>query len=208
MKNNLIIVGGKAGSEICYNIFKENKNYNKIFFLENFSNNLPNDLILLGNIEDNVGILLESNVDYFIATGDNKVRYENFKKIFEKTNKIPVNCVDKSSKISSNVEIGFGNLIMPNTFININSKIGNCTIINTGSIVEHDCFIDDFVQISPNATLCGYVKCGKFSFIGAGSTIIPNINIKENVIVGAGSVVIRDLDSNTTNVGVPAKRKK
>ena len=46
---------------------------------------------------------------------------------------------------------------MPNVVVNADTFIGNHTIINTGSIIEHDNIIDDFVHISPHATLTGSV---------------------------------------------------
>ncbi len=41
--------------------------------------------------------------------------------------------------------------------------------------------------------------------IGAGSTIIPGLIIGDDSIVGAGATVIRDVPSNSTVVGCPAK---
>ena len=62
--------------------------------------------------------------------------------------------------------------------------------------------------MSPNSTLCGHVKVGDFCFIGAGSTVIPKINIGEKSIVAAGTVVITDVVPNVMIAGVPSKIKK
>ena len=43
-------------------------------------------------------------------------------------------------------------------------------------------------------------------FIGANSTILPGVHIHENVIVGAGSIVTKDLEANSVYAGVPARR--
>lgn len=43
-------------------------------------------------------------------------------------------------------------------------------------------------------------------FIGYNATILPNVRIGENVIVGAGSVVTKDLEPNGVYAGCPAKR--
>lgn len=43
-------------------------------------------------------------------------------------------------------------------------------------------------------------------FIGLGSIIMPNVRIGENCIIGAGSVVTKDVPSNSVVAGVPAKR--
>lgn len=51
----------------------------------------------------------------------------------------------------------------------------------------------------------GTIKIGNNSFIGCRSTILPNVNIGDNVIIGAGSVVNRDIPSNTVAAGIPCK---
>lgn len=147
----------------------------------------------------------KKNRDLIIGIGNNIIRSKiahqypenNFVKLFH-----------PASVVSSSVSIGDGTVIMPIAVINVGSKIGNHCIINTGAIIEHDCVLDDFVHISPNATLCGSVKIGKYSWVGSGAVIIQGITIGENVIIGAGSVVINDIPDNTTFVGNPAKKIK
>lgn len=51
----------------------------------------------------------------------------------------------------------------------------------------------------------GLVKIGNHVFVGAGSTILPNVVVEDNVVIGAGSVVSRNLKANTVYAGVPAK---
>ena len=45
----------------------------------------------------------------------------------------------------------------------------------------------------------------KNSWIGAGAIILPGVTVGENSIVGAGSVVTKDVPDNTIVVGNPAK---
>jgi serine acetyltransferase len=49
---------------------------------------------------------------------------------------------------------------------------------------------------------------GKGCYIGTGANIIEGINIGEWSIIGAGSAVIREVQANTTVVGVPGKTIK
>jgi serine acetyltransferase len=74
--------------------------------------------------------------------------------------------------------------------------------------VEHDCLIEDYAQVSPGTTLCGYVKVGKRSFISANSTLIPHIEVGEDSIVAAGAVVIENVPNRVMVAGVPSKIKK
>lgn len=58
-------------------------------------------------------------------------------------------------------------------------------------------------DMSRNVT--SYVKIGKNCFIGAHSIILPGVTIGDEVIVGAGSVVTKDVDNNTIVAGNPAR---
>lgn len=49
------------------------------------------------------------------------------------------------------------------------------------------------------------VHIGKNCWIGAGVVIVPGITIGDNVVIGAGSVVTKDLPSNVVAVGNPCK---
>lgn len=52
----------------------------------------------------------------------------------------------------------------------------------------------------------GCIEIGKNSFIGGGSTILYDVKIGENVIVGADSFVNHDLPSNGVYAGCPARK--
>ncbi len=49
------------------------------------------------------------------------------------------------------------------------------------------------------------VHIGKNCWIGANAVILPGITIGDNVVVGAGSVVTKDLPSNVVAVGNPCR---
>lgn len=117
-----------------------------------------------------------------------------------------------TSTISPNAHIGhFGNCIddgcniMTNALISNNVKIGKGALIYFNTIITHDTIIKDFVEISPGATLLGNCNIGNYSQIGSNATILPKVSIGENVIVGAGSVVTKDVPDNCLVVGIPAK---
>jgi acetyltransferase-like isoleucine patch superfamily enzyme len=46
---------------------------------------------------------------------------------------------------------------------------------------------------------------GSFCQIGTGTIILPDIKIGKNVIIGAGSVITKNVPDNVMVVGVPAK---
>ena len=52
----------------------------------------------------------------------------------------------------------------------------------------------------------GCIEVGNYVFIGSDSIILPNIRIGDNTIIGAGSIVTKDLEPGFIWGGVPAKR--
>ena len=83
--------------------------------------------------------------------------------------------------------------------------IGDHVQINTNSTIGHDSKLMDFVTLSPGAHISGNVLLNLGCYVGTGANIIEKLIIGEWSIIGAGATVIRDVEPNTTVVGVPAK---
>ena len=58
---------------------------------------------------------------------------------------------------------------------------------------------------NPETVIYGPIKVGRNCFIGCRSVILPNVTIGDNTIIGAGSVVNRDIPSGVVAAGVPCK---
>ncbi len=136
-----------------------------------------------------------------VAIGDNAIR----KKIVTTLDTNFIMTIHPNAIVSKFAKIGPGTQIMATAVINAEAVIGNHCIINTGAIVEHDCRLENYVHVAPNACLGGNVTVGEKTLIGIGATVIPNITIGKNVTVGAGSVVLQDIPDNAVVVGTPAK---
>lgn len=52
------------------------------------------------------------------------------------------------------------------------------------------------------------IKIGKGVWIGSNSTVLPGVSIGDNAVIGAGSVVTRDIPPNAIAAGNPAKIKR
>ena len=116
----------------------------------------------------------------------------------------------------------FISLVHPTVNIR-NVKIGNGVIIHEGVIIEDSCIIGDYVAIAAktsiahetfvgkysflatNVTTAGIVYIGEATTIWTSATITPRIKIGDRVKVGAGSVVLKDVDSDKTIFGNPAR---
>jgi len=116
-----------------------------------------------------------------------------------------VSFADESAFLCTSSTYGIGLQVMPMAMVNYDAVIGIQCILNSRCLVEHDCVLEDGVEIGPAATLCGRVHVGENSWIGAGATVRQRITIGKNVIVGVGAAVVMDIPDNVVAVGVPAR---
>lgn len=123
--------------------------------------------------------------------------------------------------IGDNTKIGAFVEVQKNASIGKNCKISSHTFVCEGVHIEDDVFIGHSVTFIndtfPRATSSGgrlqteadwqvertVIKKG--ASIGSGATILSKVTIGENAIIGAGSVVTKDVPANAIFVGNPAR---
>lgn len=94
------------------------------------------------------------------------------------------------------------------------ARIGSGILVDhaTGIVIGETCILDDNISIMQGVTLGGTGKdCGDRHpkikggvLIGTGAIIIGNVTVGEGAKVGAGSVVLTNVDPHTTVAGIPA----
>lgn len=143
----------------------------------------------------------------FPSVGDNPIRAK-LVSFFEKYHLNQCVLIDPSAIVSQSSSIGFSTYVGVNSIINAKSQIGKGVIINTATIIEHECLVQDFCHIAPAAVLCGNVNIGKATFIGANAVVKNNTTIHSDVILGAGSVVVKSIEEKGIWMGNPSKKVK
>ena len=94
---------------------------------------------------------------------------------------------------------------MPHATVNSCAKIGIGVIINSSSILEHDCIMDDFSSLSPGSKIGGSVSIGKRTAIGIGACVNNGIKIEDDVILGSNSLATKNMSRESLYYGNPAK---
>jgi acetyltransferase-like isoleucine patch superfamily enzyme len=122
--------------------------------------------------------------------------------------------------IGDHTKIGAFVEIQKNAAVGKNCKISSHTFICEGVLIEDEVFIGHGVTFIndpyPRATTGGRLQTEadwkveqtvirKGASIGSGATILCNVTVGENAIVGAGSVVTRDVPANAVVAGNPAR---
>jgi sugar O-acyltransferase (sialic acid O-acetyltransferase NeuD family) len=141
-----------------------------------------------------------------VAIGDNKTRLSK-QQALENAGIRVAKVIHPSAIVSNSASVHKGTVILAGAVVNSFSIIGGSCIINSNSVVEHDCVLADGVHISPAAALAGGVRVGRCSWVGMSSCVIQQVSVCDNVVIGAGSVVIKDIFTKGVYTGIPACRK-
>ena len=166
-----------------------------------------NDPLSLAYLGDDKRINKEKLTDacILVTIGDNRRREELSE--WANNDSLPVApcVVHPHAQISPYASIGFGSMVGVQAAVNIGATVGRGVILNTSSIIEHDCTVGDYSHVAPGAKVLGGVRMGRGCLIGSGAVILPGLTIGDYVTVGAGAVVTKDALSGLTVKGNPAR---
>ena len=207
MKNIVIIGAGGVGREVSLIIQQINEleqTWNLLGFIDDNTDNwgkVINGYSVIGGI-DSLEFL--SNDTYIVIAIAN---YEVKKKIVNKVNnKFKfATIVHPKVWIHDYMTVGEGTIIYEGAILTANIEIGNHVIISPKCGVGHDSIIKDYVSLLWNVNVSGNDLIEEGVMMGSGSTVIQGKKIGKGSIIGAGAVVVNDIESFSTAVGVPAK---
>lgn len=171
----VVIIGAGGHGRVVIDAALSDLNLEVIGFLDDGDTEDILGVPKIGKISD-----IENLKEYkfHIAIGNNKFRKELSEKIGIEN---LISIIHLSAYIARDVEMGKGCYIGANSVINARSRLGNSTIVNTGSIVEHDCVLKDYSHLSYRVLL------------GSGVTIKEGVYIEMGEIVKRGIIVERDI---------------
>ena len=207
MKNLIIIGAGGVGREVS--LIVEQLNYledtwNLIGFIDDdikMFGEVINGYSVIGGIET----LNSYNEECYIVIAI--ANYKVKKSIVDKlNNRLPfATIIHPKVWIHDFMIVGEGSIIYEGTIITSNVNIGKHVIISPKCGIGHDSIIKDYTSLLWNVNISGADIIEEGVLIGSGATVIQNKTIGKGSIIGAGSVVINDIPSNSTVVGVPGK---
>lgn len=131
------------------------------------------------------------------------IRIHLYNKVREAGGKLAT-IVASTAHVSRYASLSEGTVVMHQAVVNAGARIGENCIINTFCNIEHDAVIGDQCHISTGAMVNGDCKVGKMCFIGSQSVLANGINICDDVIVGAGSLVRKNILKSGIYSGNPA----
>jgi sugar O-acyltransferase (sialic acid O-acetyltransferase NeuD family) len=205
----MIIIGAKGFAKEVLEILNQLNDLENLVFYDDVNEDTPDILFgrfpVLKSIFEAENYLNTIDSRFTIGIGNPILRKKLFDKFIAIGGKYISTISPKASVGSFGNSIGEGCNIMTGTVITNDVKIHNGVLINLNCTIGHDCEIGNFVELSPGVHISGNCSLGDYCVLGTNASVLPKIKIGRNVIVGAGSVVTKDLPDNCVAIGVPAK---
>lgn len=114
--------------------------------------------------------------------------------------------IHPTAVVSRWVEIGEGAIICAGCILTCQIKIGKQAQLNLHTTIGHDCVIDDYFTTAPGVNISGICNFGKHVYFGTSAAVRQNIVICDNVTIGMGAMVVKNISEAGTYVGMPAKK--
>lgn len=141
-----------------------------------------------------------------IANGEKREKI--WEKLLDNPNVQMTSLIDPDAIVGKNCTIGEGCIICAGTVLTVNVRMGKSCIVNLNCTIGHDSILDNYCTVHPGTNISGKVFVGERGYIGTGTKIIQGVSIHSDTVLGAGTVVIKDIKESGTYIGCPANKVK
>lgn len=206
-EKNIYIIGAGTYGEAMYELATLNGYKVKGYYDEDEKkiNSLVMGVKVIGKFSELKTEDIVGN-EYIVAIGNNKIRNKIMTKINESGGFTPT-LIHPTAVISESATIGKGVYIQANAYIWTKVNISDYCIISPNVVIAHHSSLGKACLVSTLTGVGASIVIEDNVFIGMGSTIMTGVScIGENSVIGAGAVVIKDIEKNSVYAGVPAKK--
>ena len=140
-----------------------------------------------------------------LGIGDSKIREKVVTSQLPKETEYP-SIIHPNVKISPWVKMGRGAIISAGSIITCDINIGEFATVNLNCTIGHDCNIGDYMTLNPGVNLSGLCNLGHHVYIGTNAAIRQGVSICDNVTIGMGATVVKNIVEAGVYIGSPSKK--
>jgi len=216
MRKEIYICGFGGFSREVYWYAKELQNNLEVKVM-GFVDKFPEGLTCkLRNYYDGIPIFNENVFDYneksvVIATGYPELRRKIYNNIINKFSNVDFpNIISPRANIMAKqtLTLGKGIIITAGCSITCDIVLDDFINLNMNTTVGHDTIMKKFVTTATNVSISGHVTLGENVYLGNNSCVREKCVICDDVIIGMGCTVVKNIVESGTYVGVPSRRIK
>ena len=212
MNKKVIIIGGEGNGGVIAACIEDNRKRFEDYewevagFLNDFEKGKTiNGYPVLGGTDD-AKIFLKDEF-YFMYAIHMIGRNIKSEEVYNKMN-IPVDrfatIIHKTAFVADNAQIEPGVLIMSNCYIGPSAKIGHCSLVMANALIGHNTTVGPLCHFSIGSITSSYVTLGRVSDVALGAIVLEKRKIGDYAVVGANSLVTKDIPDYEIYIGSPA----
>jgi len=206
----IVILGGIGNGTVIASTIEDCRKSGQDISCVGFLNDLENSVgqyEVLGKINNDDWKKLPDEYQFIFALSTIKKAADRFKML--RSHAIPnsrfATIVHPSAVVSEQAKFGVGVVIMPLAVVSPGVVMKDHSQLYAQGFIGHDSHIGEMAFLAANSHTGGRVKVGVGAHIGIMSTSIERTNIGKFSIVGAASVVLKDVQPYSVVVGNPAR---
>lgn len=164
-------------------------------------------LTILGGEGDVPRLLKELGIEgVIIAIGDNYQRAAMWDRLQQAAPTLRLDgAIHPASTMAPDIEIGPGSVVLPGAVVVSGGRIGRGCILNTACVLDHEGQMADWSSLGPGAVVGGRVRIGARTAVALGARVIQKLHLGADTLIGAGSLVLRDVPDGVVAYGSPAR---
>jgi len=204
----LIIYGDSSFAEMIARYFQNDSAYAVVAFCVDraYKTRESIDELPVLAVEEIEQHFSPENHYIFAAIGYKSVR--THKILFEKIAQLSfpfASYISSQAMVDSSCKIGVNCLVLSGVILEPDTVIEENCYINSGAIVCHHSLVKAHSILAAGSLVGGHTTVGESSLLGFHSTVAELLELADETLLGAGSVLLENTDKHTMYVGTPAK---
>ena len=209
--NKAVIIGAGTHGQIYASYLKE-AGVEIVGFIDDadsFHNKRVIGIEVLGKYEDLFSKKLKTQItDVYCPIGDNLIRQHYLSSLKKEGYNTP-SFIHRTVCVGPDVTLGEAHYMLPGNFIMPHTKIGDYFMVNMATTIGHHVTIKNGVFMSSGINIGASLEIDDMAYFGIGSTVKTGVKrIGTETLIGAGSVVFKDVKDYAVMVGNPARMIK
>lgn len=112
--------------------------------------------------------------------------------------------ISPTARVHPSNSLGTGVVVGRYSDMTVNCRIGDFAFLNIHVVLGHAVQVGDYSVVDPNVTVNGEGQIGSVCLVGA-NAFVRDVVVGDGVTIGAGSVVVKNVEPDCVVAGVPAQ---